>query len=58
MQRLHHLSPSNRFQNFVVLMIVRLANEERIEASVTTYLPDGTIGASTLLLGETIEGLS
>ena len=43
--------------NFVVLMIVRLANEERIEASVTTYLPDGTISASTLLLGDTTEDL-
>ena len=41
--------------NFVVLMIVRLVNEVHIEASVTTYLPDGTISASTLLLGDTIE---
>lgn len=36
--------------NFIVLMIVRLGESVPIEASVTTYLPDGTVRAGTLLL--------
>ena len=42
--------------NFVVLMIVRLGGEKQIDASVTTYLPDGTASESTLLVSNTGNG--
>ena len=36
--------------NFVVLMIVRLKSSSAIEASITAYLPDGKLGAATLVM--------
>lgn len=38
--------------NFVVLLIFRLADRDRLEGSAHTYLPDGTFTASTLVLEE------
>ena len=36
--------------NFVVLLIFKLVDRERLEGSAHTYLPDGTIAQSTLFL--------
>ena len=36
--------------NFVVLLIFRLTTAEELEGSAHTYLPDGTIASSTLVL--------
>lgn len=36
--------------NFVVLLIFKLNNQGRLEGSAHTYLPDGTFGASHLIL--------
>ena len=41
--------------NFVVLMIVRLDESESIEASLTSYLPDGSAQKATLVFDETAE---
>jgi integrative and conjugative element protein (TIGR02256 family) len=36
--------------NFVVLLIFKLVDRDRLEGSAHTYLPDGTIAPSTLVL--------
>jgi integrative and conjugative element protein (TIGR02256 family) len=36
--------------NFVVLLIFKLVDRDRLEGSAHTYLPDGTIATSTLVL--------
>ena len=36
--------------NFVVLLIFKLVDREALEGSAHTYLPDGTIAPSTLVL--------
>ena len=38
--------------NFVVLMIVRITESSELEASVTTYFPDGSARPGTLVVGE------
>ena len=40
--------------NFVVLLIFKLVDRDRLEGSAHTYLPNGTVLASTLVL----EGIS
>lgn len=42
----------NTGANFVVLMIVRLNESASIDASLTTYLPNGTAASATLLVGD------
>lgn len=41
--------------NFVVLLIVKLAGEGQLEASVHTYLPDGSKHSSQLRLTEGVD---
>jgi hypothetical protein len=36
--------------NFVVLLIFKLLEREKLEGSAHTYLPDGTIAQATLVL--------